>query len=172
MNNVAPIRGFQFKLFLPEGVSAVKNDKGKIQAFLNKTRMDDDDEHTLSVSEQDDGSILFLCGSQYAEDFTVGDGELVVLQVSIAKSTQSGDYPLLIKDIKLTETNISKYYVIDVVNSVLTINNDGESVNIESLTPAFSERDGEWYTVEGLKLNGRATKSGVYVVNGKKVVVK
>ena len=39
-------------------------------------------------------------------------------------------------------------------NSQLTINNDG------------------WYTINGVKLNGKPTEKGIYIFNGKKVVVK
>ena len=29
-----------------------------------------------------------------------------------------------------------------------------------------------WYTIDGRKLNGKPTMKGIYVVNGKKVVIK
>ena len=32
--------------------------------------------------------------------------------------------------------------------------------------------EGDWYNMNGQKLNGRPTSSGIYVVNGKKVVIK
>ena len=32
--------------------------------------------------------------------------------------------------------------------------------------------DDSWYTVDGRKLNGMPTKKGIYVKNGRKVVVK
>ena len=32
--------------------------------------------------------------------------------------------------------------------------------------------EGNWYNMNGQKLNGRPTSSGIYVVNGKKVVIK
>ena len=31
---------------------------------------------------------------------------------------------------------------------------------------------GEWYTLSGSRLNSKPTQKGVYIVNGKKVVVK
>ncbi|MBR6276397.1 MAG: InlB B-repeat-containing protein [Prevotella sp.] len=53
------------------------------------------------------------------------------------------------------------------------INFDDESTGI-SLTPAPSPRGegSEYYTLDGRKLDGKPTKKGMYIVNGKKVVVK
>ena len=31
---------------------------------------------------------------------------------------------------------------------------------------------GDWYNLNGQKLNGRPTANGIYVVNGKKFIVK
>ena len=31
---------------------------------------------------------------------------------------------------------------------------------------------GDWYTLDGMKLQAAPTKKGVYIMNGKKVVVK
>ena len=121
MKNSAPIRGFQFDLYLPEGVTAVKNNKGRIQAALSSGRLPEDEEHTLTVSEQSDGAIRFLCGSQYDETFTGTDGEIATLIVKIAEDMEDGDYPVSLKTIKLTETDISKFYETELVKTTLTI---------------------------------------------------
>ena len=33
-------------------------------------------------------------------------------------------------------------------------------------------KDGQWYSISGMKLQKRPTKSGIYIFNGQKVVVK
>ena len=121
MKNTAAIRGFQFDLYLPEGVTVVKSSKGKIQGFLSEGRLPDEDEHSLTFSEQADGAIRFLCSSQYDETFTGNDGEIATLRVNIANDMADGNYPLLLKNIKLTETDISKYYETPQVKCKLTI---------------------------------------------------
>ena len=35
-----------------------------------------------------------------------------------------------------------------------------------------SRKEAEWYNVNGQKMSGKPTQNGVYVVNGKKYVVK
>ena len=121
MKNTAEIRAFQFDLYLPEGVTAVKSAKGKIQGFLSVGRLPDEDEHTLSFSEQPDGAIRFLCGSEYDETFTGNDGEIATLLVNIADNIADGEYPVQLKGMKLTETDISKYCETALVQSKLTI---------------------------------------------------
>lgn len=121
MKNTAPIRGFQFRLYLPEGITAVKNSKGRIQASLSEDRRDEGDEHTMSVSEQNDGSLLFLCGSEYDESFVGTEGEIGTLSISVSADMHPGEYPVLLKAMKLTETDISKFYEIEQVETTITI---------------------------------------------------
>ncbi len=121
MKNSALIRGFQFNMYLPEGVTVVKNSKGKIQASLSKGRLPEDDEHTLTVQEQTDGSVMFLCGSMYNENFTANDGEIITLPVDIAGDLDDGNYVIRLKDIKLTETDITTSYNTELIQSVLVL---------------------------------------------------
>ena len=121
MKNTAAIRGFQFDLYLPEGVTVVKSTKGKIQGELSAGRLPDEDEHGLTFSEQADGAIRFLCSSQYDETFTGNEGEIATLRVNISEEMADGDYLLQLKNMKLTETDISKYYETELVKCKLTI---------------------------------------------------
>ena len=121
-NNVA-IRGFQFDLYLPDGVTPAKNTNGRIKASLTTNRLPEDDEHTLTVSEQQDGAIRFLCGSQYNETFTGSDGEIATIKLNIAEDMEAGTYPMVLRNIKLTESNINKYYVADGISAMLTVLN-------------------------------------------------
>lgn len=121
MKNTAAIRGFQFNLYLPEGVTVAKNSGGRILSSLNADRLPEGDEHTLTSAEQSDGSILFLCGSQYDETFVGNDGEILSVTINIPSGLSQGDYPVILKDVQITETDISKFYNTEIVESTLTI---------------------------------------------------
>jgi len=121
MKNTTSIRGFQFRLYLPEGVSVVKNSKNKIQVSLTANRLDEDDDHTISASEQNDGSVLILCGSEYPENFIGNDGEVATLPINVSSSIAEGNYPILITNIKLSETDISKFYETPEVVTTITV---------------------------------------------------
>ncbi len=121
MKNTAEIRGFQFDLYLPEGMTVVKSSRGKIQGALNAGRLPEEDEHELTFSERPDGAIRFLCSSQYDETFTGTDGEIATLQVNVAEGMADGNYPLLLKNMKLTETDIRNYYETDEVETTVSV---------------------------------------------------
>ena len=126
MKNTAAIRGFQFDLVLPEGVTPVEED-GEYVYWLNVDRAPKKAGgqyyHTLDVTEQPDGSYRFLCGAQQNKTFMGNDGEIAVLKVNIAEDMQEGDHFVILRNIKLTETDISNYYQTDEVVSKLTIVN-------------------------------------------------
>ena len=166
MKNAAPIRGFQFDLYLPDGVTAVKNNKGRYVSSLNSDRLEDDDEHTLTIAEQDDGCIRFLCGSQYDENFTGNEGEIVTLSVLISESIADGKYPVILKNIKLTETDISKYYETESVESTLTIVTT--TTNIKAINQ--EKGNNQWHNLQGQRV--KAPRKGINIINHKKVVVK
>ena len=121
MKNTAQIRGFQFDMYLPEGVTVAQDNKGRLAASLNTSRLEDGDDHTLTVGRMADGSYRFLCGSIYEETFTGNDGEIISLTLDVDDDMEEGDYPLVLKNVKLTENDISKKYLTDEVRSTLTI---------------------------------------------------
>ena len=50
---------------------------------------------------------------------------------------------------------------------------EGEgTTSIEHLTPALSEGEDVWYDLQGRKLSGKPTSKGLYINNGRKVVIK
>ncbi len=60
----------------------------------------------------------------------------------------------------------------DLPQSAIILNFDAEgTTDLNSLTPALSQGEGV-YTLDGRKLNAMPTQKGVYIVNGKKVVIK
>ncbi len=50
--------------------------------------------------------------------------------------------------------------------------NDGIATGISDAADRKADRKGEWYSLDGRKLNGAPTEKGLYIVNGKKVLVK
>jgi hypothetical protein len=127
MKNTAEIRGFQFNLYLPDGVTIALNPKGKEIVSLNTERRDEFDEHTLSVKKQEDGSYMFLCGSLSEDVFLGNDGEIISVTLNIPTDMASGVYPLKIVNQKLTENDISKYYETELVETTFTVS-DATSV--------------------------------------------
>ena len=56
--------------------------------------------------------------------------------------------------------------------SVVLVNTDGSTTEIGTLTPTYSDSEGVWYSLDGVRLNSKPTTKGLYINNGKKVVIK
>ena len=133
MKNKVQISAFQFDLSLPEGVTVVKNSRGMIQGALNDGRLYEGDDHTLTISELEDGIVRVVCASSSSLNFVGNEGEIATLKVNIADDMIEGDYAIRLKDIKLVKDNGDKLYT-ELVQSKLTVvsyipgdaNGDGE----------------------------------------------
>ena len=169
MKNASDIRGFQFDLYLPEGVTIANNAK----ASLSSDRLAAGDAHTLMADEMTDGAVRFLCSSMNDESFAGGDGEIATLTVNIADNVANGDYDVVVKNAIMTETDISRSYEADDIKSTLTVL---DQTGVETVTADDEHRDGTIYTVGGQLVGKKSTTSqlrkGVYIRNGKKIVVK
>ena len=55
---------------------------------------------------------------------------------------------------------------------VLNFGDEGEVNGVKEVNATLEVNDDSWYTLNGVKLSGKPTKSGLYIVNGRKVVVK
>jgi hypothetical protein len=121
MKNDVPIRGFQFDLYLPEGMTVATFSNGKVQASLDATKLPEGDDHQLTTSVQPDGAVRFLCNSQYDENFAVGDDIMMTVKVSVSEDMTEGEYPVELKTVKLSETDISRYYLTELVRSKVTV---------------------------------------------------
>ena len=120
MKNNAPIRGFQFDLYLPEGMTVATSSNGKVEASLNATKLPEGDSHLLTASIQD-GFVRFLCSSQYDENFATGDDIMMTLKVNVSEDMTEGEYPIELKTVKLSETDVENYYLTELVRSKVIV---------------------------------------------------
>ena len=137
MKNTAEIRAFQFDLELPEGVTPFE-DGNEFVYWLNADRSPKKGGgqlyHTIEVTQQSNGTYRFLVGSTADKTFSGNDGEIAVIQINIASTMAAGDYTISMKDIKLTETDISNYYETALVESTLTITDNPRTILNEAST--------------------------------------
>jgi hypothetical protein len=54
----------------------------------------------------------------------------------------------------------------------IDFDDDSATGIIDSLSPTLSQGEGAWYSLDGRKLVGKPTQHGIYINNGKKVVIK
>lgn len=162
MKNTAAIRGFQFDLELPEGITATMSGTGVSCTLYNsRCPKDDFDEkyHTLNGSLQTDGSYRFLAGSTENQTFKGNDGTIVLVRINVDSGMATGDYTIRLKDIKLSETDIDNHYDTELVESTVTVSNNPRTILNETSTTAPAAaasanirvnrtiKGGEWNTI-------------------------
>ena len=130
MKNTAAIRSFGFDLYLPEGIVGVPNSAGNPRGSLNYDRVPKDDDgypiHKMTLSFQEGNVIRFLCDAQEGQTFIGNEGEIATLRVNVAGAMAEGDYPIIIRTMKLSETDIANHYDTDYIESTVTITRPGD----------------------------------------------
>lgn len=58
------------------------------------------------------------------------------------------------------------------INAFVLNFGNGETNTVENSRMTVEDESGTWYTIDGWKLKGKPTTKGIYVNNGRKVVVK
>lgn len=125
----------------------------------------------IASSETDKGSLMYssIYGfdiySHYADNYyglTFDDEKNVAKFALINKPIGDG---------KVTIPAGKAFLAVSSNARELTIVFDDETTGIQNLTPVFTEGDGAVYDLQGRKV-AQPTKGGLYIVNGKKVVIK
>jgi hypothetical protein len=167
MKNTAEIRGLQFDLYLPEGATIEFNKKGKFvnEPVFNEDRLPEDDEHTIQGAVQGSGAVRFLINSQYEETFTGNDGVLFTVTVTLSADMAVGDYPIEMKSIKLSESDINNYYTTEVVKSTLSITSTTKVSDIIS-----NDSESGIYNLSGQKRE--TTQKGINIIDGRKILIQ
>lgn len=108
-----------------------------------------------------------LSGSPNTTDISsLGSGPVYVLFNDKFKRAISGTIPArrayLALNAAVAPVSAPQYLTINIV--------DGNSTAIDTLTVDDSSND-SWYSIDGLKLNGKPQRKGLYINNGKKVYI-
>ena len=134
--------------------------------FNNVTVVDENPENQKVVSQ--DRSVTFV-GSYCPVTFTGGDRSVLYLGSNSNLYFPAADRTMgscrAYFRLNLNAASEVKAFVLNF--------NEESADGINSLTPDPSPRRGEeWYTLDGRKLNGKPTKGGIYIHNGRKEILK
>lgn len=140
------IVGFQFDMKLPEGISLARNSRGKITApiFNAETDRTSAEYHTVSASEQADGTVRVLCYSNANELILGTDGTVCDFTATISEDMAAGKYNIVLTNIVVTTADLQQTKVGRIV-SVLTIPsyiigdaNGDEEINVTDIASTAS----------------------------------
>lgn len=120
MKNTIEVQGYQFDLYLPQGVSFATDDEGFVLAELSTERTTPKKMNSFDAAIQADGSLRVLCGSSKGYTFDGTDGEVALITLNIDADIAEGEHPLILKTVKLSDRN-SVPYSTDYLKSTLVI---------------------------------------------------
>ena len=137
MDNVNEITALQFDLYLPEGITVVKDEDDYHVMELSERATA---RHTFESADMTDGAIRVICYSTRNTVFTGNAGEVMYVTVNVAEELADGEYEVLIKEIELT-TPEEVAYNVPVTTSKITvfsytkgdINDDGK-ISVTDIT--------------------------------------
>ena len=153
-NGVAGMTALQFNLQLPEGITL---DEAAIAKGSSANS------HELSVSTLSSGDRLFVLYNMNLD--YIGNGELLRLPITV-----NGDVGTKTGRIRLFRTATPEAVSHARPDTEFTITVK-ETSGIVSLSPNPAPKGkGNWYSVDGKKLNGEPKEKGIYIRNGRKVV--
>ena len=149
LTNQRDYTAFQFDLFVPEGTDVA-------QMLLNAQRKQ---KHQLLYNKVEEGHYRVAALSTSNRTFQGNDGELLNFSL---EGAASGD--VAIRNIHFFDTEGGDY----MFNEILY---EGTTTGI-AVTPSTTPMDGAFYTIDGRRIGEKPTTKGLYIVNGKKVVIK
>ncbi len=120
MNNTIAPTGFQCDIYLPDGMEIATDEDDFFLIDLGTTRTTSKKTDYFNSARQSDGSVRIMCSSTKNYTFTGNDGEVANITINIDKNVENGEYPIVVKNIVLSDVN-SKTYELDYVKTTLTI---------------------------------------------------
>ena len=144
--------GLQFDLRLPDGIELVEG--GAIA--IGK-------QHDALSQKRTDGTYRVICASMLNKELREGD--VMRLQLKVV-GTVMGDAEAVASEVVLSDVHAVRHEAASVKSSLNTDNVSG----IEQIAIGESQTDDSVYNLSGQRV--QKMEKGIYIVNGKKVVIK
>lgn len=140
MKNSANIQGYQFDLYLPEGITVATDEDDFPLAELSIARTTKNKTDYFGSDFQKDGAFRVLCGSTKGYAFGGTDGEVCTIMLNISEDMEDGAYPIILKQVTTTSTD-NEGFDTPYIKSTITVSaftlgdvNGDNKVNITDFT--------------------------------------
>jgi hypothetical protein len=116
----------------------------------------------------------YLLNYKYSDKDGTHEGPEAFYRAGTSASLGTNKAYLQLLTAKVKPTNASFAKVFSIVFDDELFSSQGIATVIDNVSSNenVNENNAEWYNLNGQKLNGRPSSSGLYIVNGKKVLVK
>lgn len=109
MKNSVAVQGYQFDLYLPNGVCVATDEDGFPLAELSTQRTTTRKTDYFNTTVVSNNIFRVLCGSSNGCTFEDNDGEVAIITLKIADDVTEGEYPIVLKEVKLSDNNSQSY---------------------------------------------------------------
>lgn len=157
---------FQFDMLLPEGIAIAADEAGELKATLSEEREAD---HVLLVKNIAPNTYRFLSYSETNADFTDEDGLLVNVTLSADETVAKDSLLASISDGLLVSAFRDQAVQGELAFAVTVVDEDDPTA-IRAISRSQSSDGGDWHNLNGQRVI--SPRKGVYIRNGKKVVIK
>ena len=173
IENATDFIAFQCDVYLPEGMTVTRDDNEKLLVNLAGSVSSS---HVVSANILDNGALRIVVVSSQNEIFRLTNNNIVNLMVTPETSMMDGSM-IEIRDIRMVRaSDNSEYLAPDVITAV----HFGDATGIDAINGIDGSQEGQAFDVfdlRGNKVRSDVTNlsglsKGVYIVNGKKVMVK
>ena len=168
MKNAEDAEGFEFDLYLPDGMSFVLDADGFPETNLSTERTTTRKTNSFDAVILPDGGLRVLAASTNASAISGHDGEVAQVKVRIDSDVPTGTYLLTLKEIAVSDVDCVSHRTDELVSGITVVSREPTSLrNVET----DGDDDNTYYNMSGQRIN-KPSRSGVYIQRGKKVVVK
>lgn len=156
--------GFQCDMKMPDGLTIALDEDGELMLTGNTSRFRD---HMLAGDYRKDiEAYRFLSVSFTAKNYRGTSGAFFYITLQATADMTPGEYKVDLEHIIFSKDGVGPG--LPSSSCVVTVEDSGTGVN----DVQFGENDEEdYYTIQGIKIQGKP-KAGLYIHNGKKVVVR
>ena len=168
MKNAEDAEGFEFDLYLPDGMSFVLDADGFPETNLSTERTTTRKTNSFDAVILPDGGLRVLAASTNASAISGHDGEVALVKVRIDGDVPTGTYLLTLKEIAVSDVDCVSHRTDELVSGITVVSRDPTSLDG---VVTDGDADNTYYNMSGQRIN-KPTRSGVYIQRGKKVVVK
>ena len=109
MKNTIEVQGYEFNLYLPDGVTVAKNAAGKAMVSRSTERTTTDDMDYFKFSFKPDGHLTVICASTEGKTFEGNDGEVAQVTLDVSDDMEEGEYAIILKNVALTDANATAH---------------------------------------------------------------
>ena len=173
MKNEVEAEGFEFDMYLPDGMSFVLDEDGFPEASLSTERTTARKTNNFDAVIQPDGALRVLAASSNGSTISGNDGEVALVKIKIDEGLAAGTYTLQLKNIVISDVDAVSHYTEERDAYATVVQGVATGVDVFD---ADAPTAGYYYNLNGQLVRRNATTdglpAGVYIVNGKKVVVK